>query len=106
MQRGRDDLEIDRAVRVGEDKELIAAVGDRVLHAVFPSRDQPRGAVGIGEVDQPLLGGFVVAAGNYAVTSAGAFMKMGEPAEILLLIDQGVLALRSAQSMPPDLHRA
>ena len=72
-----DDLEVDGAVGVGEDEQLVAAVGDRILHAFLARRDQPRRRVGIGEIDQPLLGGFVVAAGDHAKPSAGAFMDDG-----------------------------
>src|SRR5215470_9453560 len=60
----------------------------------------------MGEVDQPLLRSLVIAAGNYAKAAAGAFVQMGEPAGILLLIDEGILSLFRAEAMPPDLHRA
>ena len=48
----------------------------------------------------------MVAAGDHAESAAGAFVQMGEPAGILLLIDQNVVRLRRAEAMPPDLHRA
>ncbi len=35
------------------------------------------GASGVGEVDQPLLGGLVVAAGDHAEAAAGALMHDG-----------------------------
>ena len=47
----------------------------------------------------------MVAAGDHAKASAGAFMDMGEPAGILFLIDQDIVCLRRAQPMMPDLHR-
>src|ERR1700704_1054711 len=46
---------------------------------------------GVGEIDQPLLGGFVVAAGDHAKTAAGTFMDMGEPAGILFLVNQNIV---------------
>ena len=100
-----DDLEVDGVVGVGEDEELVAAVGNRILHAFLARRDEARRRVGIGEIDQPLLGGLVVAAGDHAEAAAGAFMQMGEPAGILLFIDQHIVGLLRAESMPPDLHR-
>ena len=105
-QRRGDDLEVDGAVGIGENEQLVAAVGDRILHADLARRDQARRRIGIGKIDQPLLGGFVVAAGDHAEAAAGAFMDMGEPAGILLLIDQDVVGLRGAEAMTPDLHRA
>ena len=104
-ERRGDDLEVDGAVGVGEDEQLIAAVGDRILHAFLARGDEPRRRFGIGEIDQPLLGGFVVAAGDHAEAAAGALMQMGEPAGILLLIDQRVVGLLGAEPVPPDLHR-
>ena len=105
-QRRRDDLEVDRVIGIGEDEQLIAAVGDRILHADFPRRDKACRRVGIGEIDQPLLGGFVVAAGDHAETSARTFVEMREPAGILLFIDQNIVRLRCTETMTPDLHRA
>ena len=105
-ERRGDDLEVDGVVGIGENEQLVAAVGDRILHAVFARRDQARRRVGIGEIDQPLLGGFVVAAGDHAEAAAGAFMDMGEPAGILFLIDQDIVRLRRAEPVTPDLHRA
>ena len=100
------DLEVDGAVGIGEDEQFIAAVGERILHAFLARRDQPRRRIGIGEVDQPLLRGFMVAAGDHAEAAGRALMQMGEPAGILFLIDQRVVRLLRAQPMPPDLHRA
>ena len=105
-QRRGDDLEVDGAVGIGEDEQLVAAIGDRILHADFALGDKARRRVGIGQIDQPLFGCIVVAAGDHAKTPAGAFMDMGEPAGILLLIDQDILGLRRAEAMTPDLHRA
>ena len=88
VERRGHDLEVDGAVGVGENEQLVAAVVDRILHAFFARGDQPRRRLGIGKIDQPLLGGFVVAAGDHAIAAAGAFMDMGEPAGVLLFIDQ------------------
>src|SRR6266446_3911625 len=101
-----DDLEVDGIVGVGENEQRAAAIGERILHAGFAGRDQARWSVGIGEVDQPLLGGFMVAAGDYAKSAGRAFMDMGEPAGIALFINQNIVGLRRSQAMPPDLHRA
>ena len=105
-QRRGDDLEVDRAVGIGEDEQFVAAVGDRILHAVLARRDQPRRRLRIGEIDQPLLRSFVVAAGDHAEAAAGAFMQMGEPAGILLLVNQDIVGLLGAEAMAPHLHRA
>ena len=99
------DLEVDGAVGIGENEQLIAAVVDRILHAFLARRDQARRRLGIGKIDQALLGGFVVAAGDHAEAAAGAFMQMGEPAGILFLVDQNIVRLLGAEAMPPDLHR-
>ena len=99
------DLEVDGVIGIGEDEQLVAAVGDRILHAFLARRDQPRRRFGIGQIDQPLLGGFVVAAGDHAKAPAGALMQMGEPAGIRFLIDQHVVGLLGAEAMTPDLHR-
>ena len=96
-ERRGDDLEVDRAVGIGEDEQFVAAIGERILHAFLARRDQPRRRVGIGEIDQPLLGGLVVAAGDHAEPAAGALMDMGEPAGILLLVDQHIVGLRRAE---------
>ena len=104
-QRRGHDLEVDRVIGVGEDEQLVAAVGDRILHAFLARRDQPRRRFGMRQIDQPLLGGLMVAAGDHAEAPAGAFMQMGEPAGILFLIDQRVIGLFGAEPMPPDLHR-
>ena len=105
QRRGRH-LEVDGAIGVGEDEQFVAALGDRILHALLARRDQKRRRIGIAEIDQPMLRGFVVAAGNDAEAAAGALMDMGEPAGILLLVDQQVVGLRRAEAMAPDLHRA
>ena len=105
-ERRGNDLEVDGAVGIGEDEQLVAAVGERILHAVLARRDQARRRLGIGEIDQPLLGGLVIAAGDHAEAAAGALMQMGEPAGILFLVDQHVVGLRRAEPVPPDLHRA
>ena len=93
-QRRGDDLEVDGAVGVGEDEEFVAAVGDRILHAFLARRDEARRRFGIGQIDQALLGGFVVAAGDHAKAAAGALVQMGEPAGVLFFIDQDVVRLR------------
>jgi len=48
----------------------------------------------------------VIAAGDHAKSAAGAFMDVGEPAAVLLLMDQDIVLLRRAETMLPDLHRA
>ena len=105
-ERRGDDLEVDRVVGIGEDEQLVAAVGERILHAFLARRDQARRRLGIGEIDQPLLRGLVVAAGDHAKAAGRTLMQMGEPAGILLFINQRVVGLLGAQPMPPDLHRA
>ena len=64
-----DDLEVDRAIGIGQNEQLLAAVGDRILHAGFARRHQPRFRLFIGKIDQPLFRGFVVAAGDDAETA-------------------------------------
>src|SRR5207245_3853289 len=75
------------------------------LHAFLARRDQPRRRFGIGEIDQPLFRGLVVAAGDDAEAAGGTLMQMGKPAGILFLIDQRVVSLLGAEPMAPDLHR-
>ncbi len=55
VKRRGDDLEVDGAIGIGENEELIAAVRDRILHAFLARCDQPRRRLRIGEIDQPLL---------------------------------------------------
>ncbi len=105
-ERRGDDLEVDRIVGIGQDEEFVAAIGDRILHAFLACRDQPRRRIGIGKIDQPLLRCLVVAAGDHAEAAAGALVQMGEPAGILLLIDQDVVGLPGTELVPPHLHRA
>ena len=105
-ERRGDDLEVDRVIRIGENEQLVAAVGERILHAFLARRDQARRRVGVGEIDQPLLRGLVIAAGDDAEAAGRALMQMGEPAEILFLINQRVVGLLRAKPMPPHLHRA
>ncbi len=47
-------------------KQLVAAVVDAVAHAGLARRHQARRGIGVGEVDQPALGGLVVAGGDDA----------------------------------------
>ncbi len=47
----------------------------------------------------------MIAARDHAEAAARALMQMGEPAGILLLVDQHIVGLFRAQSMPPYLHR-
>ena len=96
-QRRGGNLEVDRAIGIGENEQLIAAIGDRILHAILARRDQAWWRVDIAEIDKLLLGSFMVAAGDHAIAAAGAFVDMGEPTRILLLIDQNVVRLRRAQ---------
>ncbi len=60
----------------------------------------------MGQVDQPLLRGLVIATGDDAEAAGRAFMQMGEPAGILFLVYQRIVALLGAEPMAPDLHRA
>ena len=91
---------------VGEDEQLVAAVGDAILHAGLARRDQARRRVGIGKIDQTLLGRLVVAAGDDAEAAARALLDMREPAGVLFLVDQHVVGLRRAEAVPKDLQRA
>ncbi len=65
-----DDLEVDGLVGIGEDEQFLAAIGDRILHALFAARDKARRRVGIGKIDQALLRRLVVASGDHAETAA------------------------------------
>ena len=103
-QRRGDDLEVDGAIGIGENEQLVAAVGERILHALFARRDEARRRIGIGQIDQPLLRGLMVAAGDDAEAAAGAFMQMGEPAGILLFINERIVGLLRSEAMPPHLH--
>ncbi len=59
-------------VGIGQDEQRVAAIGDgNYSHAVFAWRDDSRGcASGHAQVDQTLLGGFVIAAA--AITQEAA----------------------------------
>ena len=70
VERRGNDLEVDRVVGIGEDEQLIAAVGERILHAFLARRDQTRRRLGIGQIDQPLLRCLVIAAGDDAEAAA------------------------------------
>ena len=105
-ERRGNDLEVDRVIGVGEDEQFVAAVGQRILQAFLPRGDEARRHVRTFEIDQPLLGRLVVAAGDHAKPSAGALMQMREPAGVLLLINQDVVRLPGAEAMPPHLPRA
>ncbi len=48
----------------------------------------------------------MIAARDHAEAAAGALMQMGEPAGILLLVDERVVGLPGAEPVPPHLHRA
>jgi hypothetical protein len=69
-------------------EQLVATIGDRVLHALFAGGNQARRGLRIGKIDQPLFGRLMIAAGDHAKAAAGALMDMGEPAGVLFLVDQ------------------
>jgi hypothetical protein len=71
---------VDRAVGIGEDEQLLAAIGDAVAHARLARRDQARCCVRHREIDQPLLRRVVIAAGDDAEAAARAFLDVDEPA--------------------------
>src|SRR5262249_7532868 len=97
------DAVVDRIAFVGEDVEFIAAVQDAVAHPGLARRHHARHGIGQREVDQPALGGLVIAGGDDAEAAARAFLRAREPAGVLLLIDEDVVALRGAQPVAPDL---
>ena len=103
--RRRGDAEVDRAAFVGQDEEFVAAIVDAVAHAFFARRDQARRRLRIGEVEQPLLRRVMVAAADHAEAAAGTLADRGEPAAVLLLVDQDVVGLRGAEAMTEDLQR-
>ncbi len=104
-QRRRVDAEVDRLALVGEDEEVVAAIEDGVAHAGLARRHQARRGVGLRQVDQPALGGFLVAGGDDAEAAARTLLDTREPAAVLFLVDQHVVALRRAQAMAVDLQR-
>ena len=104
-ERRADDLEVDGAIRIGENEQFITAIGERILHALFARGDEARGRFGMLEIDQPLLGGFMVTSGDHAEAAGRTLMQMGEPAGILLFIDKRIVSLFRAKPMPPHLHR-
>ena len=61
-QRRRGDAEVDRIAFVGEDEELVAAIEDGVAHAGLARRHEAGCRVRLRKVDQPALGGLLVAA--------------------------------------------
>ena len=63
-QRRGGDAEIDRVALVGEDEELVAAIEDGVADAGLARRHEARRGVGSRQVDQPALGGLLVAGGD------------------------------------------
>ena len=64
------------------------------------------GASGLARSISRCSRGLVIAAGDHAEAAAGALVQMGEPAGILLFVDQRVVGLLGAELMPPHLHRA
>src|SRR5262245_59279878 len=98
------DAPVDR-IRVGQDEERLVAVEHAVADAGLPRRDQTRRGLRLREVDQPALGGFLVAGGDEAKPAAGAFLDAGEPAAVLLFVDEDVVALGAAQPMAVDPER-
>src|SRR5262245_52629056 len=91
--------EVDRIALIGADEELIAAVINAVAYAGLTRRHEPRYSVGAGEVYQPLLRRLLIAAGDDAEAAARALIYGSEPAFVLFLVDQHVVALAGAQSM-------
>src|SRR5205085_11479205 len=91
---------------IGQNEQLVAAVGERILHTALARSDQPWRRGRVGEINEALLRGFVVAARDDAETSAGTFMDMREPAGIVFLVNQNIIGLRHAQAVTPDLHGA
>src|SRR5262245_761803 len=92
-------------IRVGQDEERLVAVEDAVADAGLPRRHQTRRGIRQREVDQPAFGGFLVAGGDEAEPAAGAFLDASEPAGILLLVDEDVIAPGAAQPMAVDPER-
>src|SRR5260370_40116331 len=99
------DAKVDRAAGVGADEQLLAAIVDAVAHTGLARRDQAWHRRGLRAVDQPLLRRLLVAAGDDAEAAAGALLDGGEPAGVLLLVDQHVIALLRAQAMPEAVPR-
>ena len=99
------DPEVDGAALVGMDEELIAAIVDAVAHAGLARRHQARHGMGVAEIDQPALGGLLVARGDDTEAARGAFLGAHEPAVVGLRVDQDVGALRRAQAVAVDVQR-
>jgi len=60
-----DDLEVDGAVGIGENEQLVAAVGDRILHALL-ARGEPAGAANRDRrIDSAAARRFVIATGDH-----------------------------------------
>ena len=105
-ERRGDDLEVDGAVGVGENEQLIAAVGDANT-ARLPRAPRP-GAASRRDRSRSISRCSEVSWSPPAMTQkrpAGALMQMGEPAGVLFLVDQRVVGLRRAEPVPPHLHR-
>ena len=104
-QRRRGDAEVDRIALVGEDEELVAAIEDGVADAGLARRHEAGRRVRLRKVDQPALGGFLVAGGDDGEAAARALLDAREPAAVLFLVDQDVVGLRRAQPVAVDFQR-
>src|SRR3546814_3951506 len=85
VERRLDDLEVDGAIGVGENKEAPVVVADVVLDAALPRRDQARRAFRRVGLDHPHLRGGVVVRGDDDVAVALGLAEVDEEAGIGLL---------------------
>jgi len=99
------DLEVDGLIGIGENEQLVAAIGQRILHAIFALRDQARRRIGVFEIRAAFAPRFRGRRRRSRKTPAGTFMDMDEPAGVFFLVDQHIVRLRRAEAMAPDLQR-
>ena len=91
-ERRRDDLEILGAVGVGQDDEVAAVMLHSYRHAGVARGDEPGRRARVGAVEQPDLGGLVVARPSMHDEGAGlGHVEIDEQAGFGLLVDERVL---------------
>ena len=106
FQRRLDDLEVLGPVRVGEDDQPVAVVGDVVLDARLARGDENRRITGMARIDQPHLAGDVVVRVDQQETARFGEGDVHEEPRIRLFVDERVARGIVAEPMAEDPARA
>ena len=106
FQRRLDDLEVLGPVRVGEDDQPVAVVGDVVLDARLARGDEGRRVAGAVRIDQPHLAGDVVVRVDQQETARFGEGDVHEESRVRFLVDERVARGIVAEPMAEDPARA